>query len=195
MKSLSIKQSIESKKLTTQQGLTLWELMTSMAVLVVLYSVALPAFSQILQNARQGAAVEQLHNLLALARIESVTRRQQISVCRSFDAQLCAGAAKNGLSEGWPYALMFVDTERNRVFDPEQDRLLRVSSLPDIPVSWNRGDSLSYQPDGSLSGGSNGTFRVSTAQGDRVEALIVSLAGRVRRERNQIVAGELVLKP
>lgn len=178
-----------------QRGLTLWELMISMTLLVVLYSVALPAFSQMLQHARQGAAVEQLQGLLALARIEAVTRRQQVSLCRSLDGDLCAGEAWNGISEAWPYALLFVDIERSRVFDPERDRLLRVATLPDISVSWNRGDSLSYQPDGTVSGGSNGTFRIRTARGDRVESLVISLAGRVRRERSQMTPDELALEP
>ncbi|MCD8513683.1 MAG: GspH/FimT family pseudopilin [Nitrincola sp.] len=133
---------------TYQTGLSLLELMTAIVILIILTTVAIPSFSALVEQTRQETAAEQLRNHLALARIESVTRQEWVTVCRSDDQQTCVGDSLTGATE-WSGLIMFVDHDRSRLPTKTED-LIRVSTFKSpVTVHWNRGDSLTYQPDGS----------------------------------------------
>lgn len=164
-----------------QHGFSLIELITAMAIVVVMATVAVPSFSLLQETARQQSTAENIRNYLALARIEAITRQQWVTICHSYDQAVCVGDALNGTSQ-WSGILMFVDPNRQRVPDHPSD-ILRVGHFRNqVNVHWNRGDSLTYQPDGSVTGFSNGTFRVTAGNPAREHRLILSLSGRVREE-------------
>lgn len=164
-----------------QQGLTLLELLVALVLVAVLTTLAVPSFSSLLEKTRQESAAERLKTQLALARIEAVSRQQWITLCRTEDGVQCVGDALSGTTQ-WQGALMFVDTERNRMVS-ESNQLLRVDRFAKpVSVNWNRGDSLTYQPDGSVTGFSNGTFRIKAGSSESEHRLVISMAGRVREE-------------
>ncbi len=168
---------------TYQTGLSLLELMTAIVILIILTTVAIPSFSALVEQTRQETAAEQLRNHLALARIESVTRQEWVTICRSDDQQTCVGDSLTGATE-WSGLIMFVDHDRSRLPTKTED-LIRASTFKSpVTVHWNRGDSLTYQPDGSVTGFSNGTFRIKAGNPDKEHRLILSLSGRVREESN-----------
>lgn len=172
-----------SRYLFNQDGFSLLELMTTLVILVILATVAVPSFSALMQQTRQNTAAEKLRTHLALARIESITRQDWVTLCRSDDQQTCIGDSLTGATE-WPGVIMFVDPERNRL-PIQQEDIIRVSTFKSpVTVHWNRGDSLTYQPDGSVTGFSNGTFRINTGNPEKEHRLILSLSGRVREEIN-----------
>lgn len=164
-----------------QKGFSLIELITAMALVVILTTVAIPSLSALLQQTRQDTAAESLRTHLALARIESITRQEWITLCRSQDSLTCAGDKLNGSTQ-WPGVIMFVDQHQKR-FPEKPDDILRVFQFnAQHSIHWNRGDSLTYQPDGSVTGFSNGTFSVNAGNPDKEHRLILSLSGRVREE-------------
>lgn len=165
-----------------QQGLSLLELLVTLALMTFLLTVAVPSLAGLLEKTRQDTVTERIKHHLALARIEAISRQQWITLCRTQDGVSCVGDALNGETE-WQGLLMFVDTQRQRV--PEQpEHLLRVDHFTaPVRVTWNRGDSLTYQPDGSVTGFSNGSFRVQ-AGSSPPQRLVLALSGRVRHERD-----------
>lgn len=167
--------------LACQQGLSLLELLVALVLVVLLTTVAVPSFSALLEKTRQESVAERLKTHLALARIEAVSRQQWITLCRTEDGEQCVDDALSGTTQ-WQGALMFIDTERNRMV-ADSNQLLRVDHFTKpVSVHWNRGDSLTYQPDGSVTGFSNGTFRIKSGQSESEHRLVISMAGRVREE-------------
>ena len=164
-----------------QRGLSLLELMATLAILVVLATAAIPSFSSLVEQTRQKTAAESLRTHLALARIESITRQQWVTLCRSQDQQTCMGDNLTGAVE-WPSVIMFVDYDKKRLPAKTEDIISVLTFKSAITVYWNRGDNITYQPDGSVTGFSNGTFRINAGNLDKEHRLILSLSGRVREE-------------
>ena len=166
-----------------QSGLSLLELITAIVIIVILTTVAVPSFSALVEQTRQETAAEQLRNHLALARIESVTRQAWVTICRSNDQQTCVGDALTGATE-WSGLIMFVDHDKSRLPIKPEDVIRVITFKSPVTVHWNRGDSLTYQPDGSVTGFSNGTFLIKAGNPEKELRLILSLSGRVREEIN-----------
>ncbi|RAU17449.1 hypothetical protein DN062_13395 [Nitrincola tibetensis] len=164
------------------QGYTLLELMVTLLLLTILLLQGVPAFSNMSQKMRQESRVLDLLSLLSYARMQAVTHRQSVTLCRTLDGLECVGQEVNGASE-WLGVLVFIDKNQSRQYDPLIDQVLRVHFfLGNGQVLWNRGDNLTYQADGTVTGYSNGTFRVRSINEDKGYNLVISLAGRVRRE-------------
>ncbi len=78
---------------------------------------------------------------------------------------------------------MFVDTDQDREYNSGSDELLQYADLAGpISVTWNRGDSLSYQADGSVTAYSYGTFDLLATGSSSRCYVIVSAGGRARQE-------------
>lgn len=163
-------------------GFSLIELLVTLSILVILFSVTIPSFSGLVADARVSETQNRLRAALALARSEAVTKNQRITLCASKVGETtCVGDARQGGSI-WSQALLFEDPDENRLYDPEIDSLIKHIDLGSrATVLWNKGDSTVYEGDGSLLGGSNGSFYVfdeaDKAAGMR---LVLQLTGRVR---------------
>lgn len=163
------------------RGFSLIELLVTLSILAILLSVAVPSFSGLVADARVSETQNRLRAVLALARSEAIRQNQRITLCASQDATSCVGDARRGASI-WSQALLFADADENRLYDPEVDSLIKLVTLGEGgQVLWNRGDSTVYEGDGSLLGGSNGSFYVfdkaDKAAGMR---LVLQMTGRVR---------------
>lgn len=62
------------------KGFTLIELMVTLGILVIVLSVAMPAYQSIIQNNRVRAVTTDLHSALVLARSEAVKRNANVVV-------------------------------------------------------------------------------------------------------------------
>lgn len=160
------------------QGFTLLELMVAIAVLGTLMA-SLPSLSRSLQNVRIRAMQSQLLAALSLARSAAVSRHQRITLCNSQDGRHCESRAVQGTVR-WRGVLVFVDSDHDRICHGLKQILSWQSLSAHAQMQWNRGEALSYQPDGSVTGYSNGTFRLSGESAPTTLDIIVSLQGRVR---------------
>ncbi|WP_254461091.1 GspH/FimT family pseudopilin [Xanthomonas sacchari] len=165
------------------QGFTLLEMIVSLAVVLVILSVGLPAFGRLLDRHQELAATNALLTQLALARSWAVSRGQPVALCPSRTQGRCT--AEIEWSNNWMiYADPDGDRQPNRSSDilseaaaPGRSRLRVLSSLGR--------SQMRYLPDGRATG-SNVTFRICRRQAIASE-VIVSATGRARSVRH---AGE-----
>ncbi len=165
---------------STECGFTLLELMVVISILAILM-VATPSFFTAIDDAIKRSERSELFSMLSLARLESVKRGERVVICNSTDQQSCVGDETQDSSD-WTHALMFVDSNHNRVIDTDE-LVLQTMAIASIGhVSWNRGDSLTYEADGTVTGNSNGTFSIWYQDDTDTCSVVIALTGRVRHE-------------
>lgn len=127
------------------RGMTLIELMTVLAVIVILIGIAVPAIGDFIRNSRMITQSNELIADLAYARSEAVKRTSDITVCKS--ANPAAGSPTcDTTGANWAIGrLIFIDTSKNGQVDAGE-LVLRVRE----PLGGN----------GSLNGGTNVQNRV-----------------------------------
>jgi type IV fimbrial biogenesis protein FimT len=160
----------------TTKGLTLIELMTTLSVVAILGTLAVPGFSNLLADAERTTTVNNFFHAIFLARSESIKRGQVVSLCKSNDAQTCVNRAPEW-SGGW---IVFINSDRDEL--PERDVDETVLAVYD---GWTRGritsnrNAYSFRPyDQAVV---NGTILFCDARGgEYARAIIISQTGRPR---------------
>lgn len=84
-----------------QRGLTLVELLITIAIAAILLTAAMPSFNAWIQNARIRTTAELLQNDLQLARVEAVRRNQSVifSLGAANNSWIVAASAVDGTNE------------------------------------------------------------------------------------------------
>lgn len=81
-------------------GFSLIEMITAVAVVAILAGIAIPSFSALVADNRMDSWSGSLSTTLKSARVEAITRRQEIMVCvRAGDA--CAATSTTNWENGW----------------------------------------------------------------------------------------------
>lgn len=129
-------------------GVTLIELMVTIAVLAVIVTLAVPSFAGIINSNRLATAANELGTSLQLARMEAIRRNAPVSTCASTDAE--AGEAASCDADTWGQWITFVDANGNRARE-NGEAVLRVSVLRDnLEVNADEavGGAIMFAPDG-----------------------------------------------
>jgi type IV fimbrial biogenesis protein FimT len=112
----------------TGRGMTIIEMMLTLGIVGVLVALAVPSFTQIVQNNRIRSQASDLMVNLAIARAEAAKRGVRVSLCAStsYNATppVCTGGGATGFSSGY---IMFADVSGNGVFNAANDVLIAVS--------------------------------------------------------------------
>lgn len=126
-------------------GVTLTELLITLAIAAVVTSMAIPAFSTTIARMRITSHTNEFLSYLNYARNEAITRSRRVIICKSADAISCAdtGSWEQGF-------VVFVDNNDDKVVDT--DEILRVHTKLDSSVTIT-GDSMvnkyiAYSSDG-----------------------------------------------
>ena len=112
-------------------GFTIIELMVTIAVVSVLLSLAVPAFTDVIRNTRISNQTNMVVGALQYARAESATRGIPVSICAANAARdncLAPSATATNWTNGW---LIFTDrtgTVGSR--DLPDDELLQTGAMP-----------------------------------------------------------------
>lgn len=161
----------------TQTGLTLIELLITVAIVAILIGISAPSFARLGANQRMSAATHTVMSSFNEARMRALAAGAQVVLCPSTDGATCTG----GLSweKGW---LMYDDANRNRKLDPTETVAGRFQLPEGLVASTTVGrPQLMFKPDGGAWGNPL-TLTICDATGDDAEgrAVIVSNAGRAR---------------
>lgn len=164
-------------------GFTLIELMVSVSVVAILLTVGVPSFNRFIEHTLITKTSHEVRSGLALARTEAVKRNSPVQLC-NLDTQTnsCAGLAAVGRTVWTAGFLVFRDLNNNRLYEPQQDLLLREVVFDDaVTVSWGRGDLLIYASTGRPQLG-NSSFNILHTQSQQGRRLVLNNSGRVRAE-------------
>lgn len=157
-----------------QRGITLIELMMTLAIAGILVAMGVPALGSMLAHTHQQTAGDALQDSLMQARELSVTRGIQVIVCPTADGVRCSD--DDLWQRGWMIAADANDDGQPDAtvakFDP-MPPTMRIVSSEGRPL-------VLFQPDGSA-GGSNVQLTLCSATDAREgRAIIVSNSGRIR---------------
>ncbi len=164
------------------KGFTLIELMTTIAVMAILTTIALADFVNPLVDMRQSSLASEFADTLSLARSEAQRRRQVVVLCpRSVSGGCQAGAAN--WNSGW---VMFQDNDADRTLDGDE-QVIQVRSNLDARATLAatedpKGDPIAMDPQGATIGLQTGsrTFQFSDSKVSNKRYVVLGRAGRAR---------------
>lgn len=156
-----------------QQGLTLVELMVTLAVAIILLAVGMPLFSGVAANNRAVAQTNALVTALNLARSEAVARAAAVSVA----------ATGGSWNNGW---FVFVDTDADGTQDAGETTVRLWEAPAGNPAI--SGSAITFGFSGAAS--STGSFQLnqSGTTGSTARCVTVMATGQIRTKRQK--AGE-----
>ena len=158
------------------RGHTIWELVTVIAVLAVVATLATPDFGRLRASSAVTAGADQLFGALHFARSRAILRGVPTVVCLSQDGQFCVGRGVRS-ARGW---IVFETTHAE--FTPVRDTgepILRHQQIERPAALRATRSAVTYWP--TARAGMTSTFEFcSTISGVRPRAVIVSQTGRPR---------------
>jgi type IV fimbrial biogenesis protein FimT len=157
-------------------GVTLPELVFTLAIAAGLLAWGVPNFRDLLLDAARTREVNQFLHAVYLARSEAIKRNGVVSLCPSADGQVCA---QGGMpwERGW---ILFVNSDRDSPAfrDPDEEVLRSYPAWTDGHIQANRG-TLSFRAFGQM--GVTATFAFCDRRGPAAaRAVIISQTGRPR---------------
>lgn len=159
-----------------QSGMTVIEVLITLAVVGVLLSVAMPSLSGFVENGQVNNDTSNLYNSLQLARSHSATRNTRISLCKIDPATpaVCANAAN--WESGW---IVFEDVDQDDVRDAGEEIFFTSMGMsPNTIVSTTDFASvISFLPSGGVA--SNGILTICV-NGNIANSISINATGRSR---------------
>lgn len=137
-----------SKYRSTHSGVTLVELMVTIAVASILLTVAVPSFQDAIQRNRLTSATNNFVVSIHYARTEAIKRGRTITLCKSSSGTSCATGTGTFWENGW---IAFVDTDADGTLDTGETLLRAWPSLPTgytLRPNNNFANFLRYNPRG-----------------------------------------------
>ncbi|MBL8201693.1 MAG: GspH/FimT family pseudopilin [Chromatiales bacterium] len=160
-----------------QRGFTLGEVLTTLGVLGVSLSLAVPSFDRAAQSNLRATAINELVATLHLARSEALARNASIAVCPSADGQTCAPVAWEA---GW---IRFVDSNGNYRADDGEAVLGGAPAIAGLEIRTAKfATAFAYGPTGRVSApdssATGGDFMFcGTARGLTPQVVLISALG------------------
>lgn len=159
---------------SVKNGFTLVGFMTSIAIIAILASSAVPSYHQIVQLIRMKSASSDLERTLRLARRQALMRGEPVRICPSVDGVFCA--RENSWQTGW---IVFADrtgSTRREMGDPVLNVHEEVTGLQ---IELNTGSLLSLNRQGRIT--QNGSFHLCDPSNPDASLRIVMVhSGRLR---------------
>lgn len=116
------------------RGFTLVELAVTLAVIAIVVTLAIPAFTSLINGNRLTAQANELVADIQTARSEAVKRNQPVTLCPSTDNATCTGA-------NWGNRIMTAPAGAGV-------QVLRVSTAKGVLVVRGNAGSVVFRPDG-----------------------------------------------
>jgi type IV fimbrial biogenesis protein FimT len=164
-------------RLRPPRGLTLIELMATLAIAAVLLGVGLPGIGKLLAATHANSSMMQLRALLGFARQSAITMNREVTLCGTTNGTNC--------SNRWEAnpTLVFIDGNGNRRADPGE-RILVVSELTRAGrIRWSASGNrsyLRYRSNGGVAEFGNFTYCPENRNPRYARQLILAATGRPR---------------
>lgn len=174
-----------------ESGMTLVELIVTMAVMTIVLSIATYSFRGFTNRSAVNAAANDLMVGINLARSEAVTRGQVVSLCRSADpvvadnlaapAPSCTTTGGSGWETGF---IIFADDNGDGVRDANEELIRSFADFGQVTMTGNTfvDDVLSFQSSGFFASPGNGTITSTNPDGSRSVDIVITKMGRARIE-------------
>ncbi|MGY0559145.1 GspH/FimT family pseudopilin [Luteimonas sp. A277] len=161
-------------------GLTLVELVTTMAVLAITLSIAVPSFAALLQSNRETTTYHLLTTSLASARLSAVKDNAPVTVCPSTDGRRCRNDTI--WSDGW---IIYRDPGRDRQPATDDAVLQRFDAVPTgLHLRSTAGRlRVRFLPGGWAYGSNLSIHLCRTGDDGHLGSVIVNNGGRPRTSR------------
>ncbi len=157
-------------------GVTLFELIITLAILSIGAAIAIPSFARLSKQTRVTAETNRLVGTLRMARQLAVQTGRRVVVCPLDATNQCT---RDNWRNGWT---VFRNTHREfpPALDP-QDQVIRVyQQQRDTLTLKSKQDYLTFRPLGTATAS---TIQVCSGDDSVTRAVIVSRVGRVRAAR------------
>lgn len=170
------------------RGVTLVELMTTLAIVAIMATAGLPMFRELSASNRITAHTNEFLTSLYFARSEAVMRGQRVVVCRSNDGATCATSGR--WDQGW---IVFVDLDNNAaVTAGDTVRSVHAAINGNITMTGNGpvSDYISYSSEGrsvyTTGGIKMGTISLCDPDSGNKHknAIVISSVGRPRTDKS-----------
>lgn len=172
--------------MNSQSGLTLVELMVTLAVAVILFYTAVPQVQNFLASNRASTQANLLRSGIVLAREQAVVNAVAVSICakasKATDELLCGGSSH--WANGW---IIFRDEDGDPGKLDGTDEALRVFIITNgTPVISSTKAFFRFRPDGMSNDTNISRIQMSHsyARADNTKCLHVSPSGMLRMERS-----------
>jgi len=167
-------------RLSCYLGFTLLELLVVISILVILITLAIPVFDNVIQNNRTTSLSNELISTLYLARSEAIKRGVSVSVCAARDAQL--NSCGTNWNNGW---IVFTNPNEDGQFDNNDSEIaLRVTQSlgTGYSVSSSPSNIATYTSSGFPSAATSNmvfTLRPTSCTGNNVKTVTISPTARI----------------
>ena len=163
------------------RAFTFVELIITMAILAIIASFALPHFHEYMSKLESQTTHKKITTATTYSRAQAALLRQNIVICPSATFSRCEPYK---WSTGY---LIFVDTNRNRQLDPNEQLMhIEQLNLKYANLEW-RGtlaiQSVTYQGHSALPIGSNGSFFYCSYDHKDSKRIYLSKMGITRMEK------------
>lgn len=167
----------------SQIGVTLIELIITLAVAAILTSLAVPSFRQAMVSNRLTSINNEFMGAINFVRAEAIKRGQSISLCKSTTGDACSTVNTTFWENGW---IAFADNNANGDLDVGEAVLQVWPSLPQLYTlrSTTFSDFIRYTPEGATS--TTGSFAVChNSEEEGAKAVIITrLRPRIAEDSN-----------
>lgn len=158
-------------------GFTLIELIITLSIISIITAYGLPNYHEFKQNQTMTQEINRLSSTIRFARSQSIISGQHVILCATHSFTACDGNSQ--WHQGW---MVFTDSNRNRIFDANDQALLHENSMNEgLQVMASvyrpkiRFDATGFAP------GTNLTIRFCDSRGaEHGKAIIISNVGRPR---------------
>ena len=163
-----------------QNGFTLMELLTTMAVAALLASMAVPSFTTLSLNSKLVSSTNEFVSALHFARSSAVLRNERFTVCQSSDGTACGAV---GWDKGW---LAFADLNANQIVDFGETVSRSGLGVGGISITSSEFPNFFiYRPNGRVMAAvattNSGNFAVCDRRGAaHARVIIIDTSGRPR---------------
>lgn len=140
-----------------EQGITLFELIVSILILIIITSIAIPSFHSFKERQEVNHLFPMLHQQVSLAKNHALAFHQDTVICASEDLSSCHN---NQWNQG---ILIFFDANQNKIRD-EDEKIISATALGIQygELKWKGGASnpnnLTFKGDTGLPRGAMGGF-------------------------------------